>query len=87
MQKIWLQTELGCNSYVREYERSSQGIKGVIVDSSGEGEESDSRDRSRVRARFLEGCRGRMLVRIQGGSISKVRVTVQFSRRITVWQV
>ena len=40
MQKIWLWTEFGCNSDVRASVRSSQRIKGVIVDSNGEGEES-----------------------------------------------
>ena len=49
MQKIWLWTELGCNSDLRASVRSSQRIKGVIVDSNGEGEESDSRVRSRDR--------------------------------------
>ena len=38
MQKIWIWTKLGCISDVR----SSQRIKGVVVDSNGEGEESGS---------------------------------------------
>ena len=63
MQKIWLCTELGCNSDVRASVTSSQTIKGVIVDSNGEGEESGTRVRSRVRvmcsvrSRERYGCR------------------------------
>ena len=45
MLKIWIWTELGCITDVR----SSQRIKGVVVDSNGEGEDSGSRVRSRVR--------------------------------------
>ena len=52
MQKIWLWTELGCNSDVRASVRSSQKIKGVIVNSKGEGEDSGSR----VRYRFSVMC-------------------------------
>ena len=40
MQEIWLKTELGCNYNVTASVISSQRIKGVIVDSNGEGEES-----------------------------------------------
>ena len=62
MQKIWLCTELGCNSDVRASVSSSQPIKGVIVDSNGEGEESGTRVRSivrvmcSVRSRVRYGC-------------------------------
>ena len=49
MHKIWLWTELGCNSDVSASVRSSQRIKGVTVDRSGELEESGSSVRSRVR--------------------------------------
>ena len=49
MQKIWLWTVLGCNSDGRESVISRQRIKGDIVDSNGEGEESGSRVRSRIR--------------------------------------
>ena len=38
MQNIWLWTELWCNSDVRVCVRSSHRIKGVIVESNGEGE-------------------------------------------------
>ena len=48
-QKICLWTELGCNSDVRTSVRLSQMIKGVIVDSNGEGEESGSGVRCRVK--------------------------------------
>ena len=48
MQKIWLWTELGCNSYVRASVSSSQRFKGVIVESNGECEEAGSRVRSRL---------------------------------------
>ena len=40
MQKIWLRTELGCNYNVTVSVISSQRIKGVIVNSNCEGEES-----------------------------------------------
>ena len=40
MQKLWLWAEFGCNSDVRASVRSSQRVKGVIVDINGEGEES-----------------------------------------------
>ena len=40
LQKIWLWTELGCNSELRVSVRSSQRTKGVIVDSNREGEGS-----------------------------------------------
>ena len=49
MQKIWIWTELGCNSDVWACVRSCQRNKAVIDDSSGESEESGSRVRSRVR--------------------------------------
>ena len=49
MQKICLWTELWCNSDVRESVILSQSIKGVTVDSYGDGEDSGSRVRSRVR--------------------------------------
>ena len=48
MQKIWIRTELGCNSDLRASVRSNQSIIGV-VDSKGEGEASGSMVRSRVR--------------------------------------
>ena len=47
----------------------------------------DQETRARVRIRFLENCMGRVLVRLDGGSFSKVRATVQLSRRITVRKV
>ena len=49
MGEIGLQLEFGSASDVRVSVRSSQRIKGVIVDSNGEGEESGTRVRSRVR--------------------------------------
>ena len=51
MQKIWLWTELRCNSDVNVRVSSSNMIKEVIVDNNGEGEESGSSVRSRVRVR------------------------------------
>ena len=49
MQKIWLWTEFAKNSELSVSVRSSQKIKGVIVNSKGEGEESGSRVRYRFR--------------------------------------
>lgn len=43
MQKIWLWTELGCNSDVRASVRSSHRIKGVIVDSPSRVQQPDPR--------------------------------------------
>ena len=37
MPKIWLWTELGCNSNVMLSVKSSQRIKGFLVDSNGVG--------------------------------------------------
>ena len=48
MQKRWLWTELGWNSDVMSSVKSSPRIKGILVDSNVEGEESGSRFRSRV---------------------------------------
>ena len=46
----------------------------------------DHETRARLRVRFLENCMGRVLVRLDRGSFSKVRATVQLSRWITVRQ-
>ena len=45
---------------------------------------SGPRARARVRVRFLESCRGRVLVHLVWESFSKVRATVQLSHRITL---
>ena len=73
MQKIWLWTELRCNSDVRASVRSSQRIKGVIADSNGEGEESGSRFRSRVRVMCLIRSMGDIGLQLEFGSGSDVR--------------
>ena len=59
MQKIWLWTQLGCNSDVRASVSSSQRIRGVIADSNGESEESGSRVRSMVGLSVREGVQVR----------------------------
>ena len=76
MQKIWLWTELGCNSDVRASVSSSQRIKGVIVESNGECEEAGSRVRSRVRVmcsiRFM-GEIGLLLEFVSASDVSGVQ--------------
>ena len=79
MKKIWLRTELGCNSDVRTSVRSSQRFKGVIVDSNGECEESGSR----VISRFMVMCSirstGEIELQLEFGSASDVRVIAGIS--------
>ena len=79
MQKIWLWTEIGCNSDVRACVRSSQRIKGVIVDSNGEGEESGSRVRSRVRVMCLIRGIGEIGLQLEFESASDVTVSARIS--------
>ena len=57
-----------------------------MVDINVQREVSGPRARARVRVWFLESCRGRVLVRLDWVSFSKVMATVQFSHRITVRQ-
>ena len=79
MQKIWLRTELGCNSDVRLSVTSSQRIKGGLVESNSEGEESGSRVRSRVRVMCLISSTGEIGLPLQFGSASDVRVSARIS--------
>ena len=71
----WLWTELGCNSNVSASVSSSHMIKEVIVDNNGEGEESGSRIRSRVRVRFTIRSMGDIRLQLEFGSGSDVRVS------------
>ena len=84
MKKIFLWTKLVCNSDVRASVRSSQRIKGVIVDSNGEGEESGSRVRSRVRIIFSITSTGEIGLQIEFGSASDVRVSARISFKFKV---
>ena len=79
MQKIWLWTELVCNSDVRASVRSSQKIKGVIVNSKGEGEESVSRVRYRFSVMCLIKCMGEIGLHLEFVSSSHVRVSASIS--------
>ena len=53
--------------------RLSQWIKGIIVDSIGEDEESGSRIRSRLRVMCSIRCTGEILMQLEVGSASDVR--------------
>ena len=80
MQKIWLWTELGCNSDVS----SSHMIKDVIVDNNGEGEESGSRVKSRVGVMCSIRSAGEIGVQLEFGSTSDVRVSARICLRFKV---
>ena len=67
-------------------EDGGSGLWGGMIDVNGQGEVSGPRARARVRVRFLESCRGTVLLCLDSGSFSKFRATLQFSRRITVRQ-
>ena len=84
MQKIWLWTELGCNSDVRTSVRSTQRIKGVIVDSNGEGEESASRVSSRVSVMCLIRSTGKKELLLEFRSDSDVGMSARISLRFKV---
>ena len=84
MHKVWLWTELGCSSDVRVSGRSSQRIKGVIFDSNGEGEESGSSVRSRVRVMCSISSTGEIGLQLEFGSASDVRVSARISLRFKV---
>ena len=75
MQKIWLWTELACNSDVKASVRLSQRIKGVTVDSNGECEETGSRVRSRVRVVCSISGTGDIGLQLEFGSCSDVRAS------------
>ena len=75
MQIIWLWTELGCNSDVSASVTSSQTIKGVIVDSNGEGEESGSSVRSMVRVMCSIRSTGDIGLQLEFRFCSDVRVS------------
>ena len=64
--------------------RSSQRIKGVIVDSNGEGEESGSRFRSRVRFMCSIRSMGEIGLQLEFGSASDLRVSARKSLRFKV---
>ena len=84
MQKIWLCTELGCNSDVRASVSLSQMIKGVIVDSNGEGEESGTRVRSRFRVMCSVTSTGEIGLQLEFGSASDVSVRARMNLRFKV---
>ena len=84
MQKIWIWTELGCNSDVWACVRSCQKNKAVIDDSSGESEESGSRVRSRVRVMCLRRSTGEIELQLEFGSASDVRVSASINLRFKV---
>ena len=84
MQKIWLWTEFAKNSELSVSVRSSQRIKGVIVDSNGEGEDSGSRVRSRVRVMCSIRSTGEIGLPLEFGSTSDVRFCARISLRFKV---
>ena len=84
MQIISLWTELGCNSELSASVRSSQRIKGVIVDNNGEGEQSGSRVRSRVRIMCSTRSTSEIRLQLEFGSASDVRVSARISLRFKV---
>ena len=59
--------------------RLSQWIKGIIVDSIGEDEESGSRGRSRLRVMCSIRRTGEILMQLEVGSASDVRVSARIS--------
>ena len=84
MLKIWLCTELGCNSNVMLRVKSSQKIKGILVDSNGEGEESGSRVRFTVRVMCSIRSMGEIKLQLEFGSASNVMVSAVISLRFKV---
>ena len=84
MHKIWLWTELGCSSDVRASLRLSQRIKGVIVDSKGEVEESGSRVRSGIRFMYSIRSMGEIGLRLEFSSASDVRVSTRIGLKFKV---
>ena len=81
MKKIGLRTELGCNSDVSTSVRSFQCFKGVIVDSNGECEESGSRVISSFMVMCSIRCTGEIVLQLEFGSASDVRVSARISLR------
>ena len=61
--------------------RSSQRVKGVIVVSKGEGEDSGSRVRSRVRVMCSIRSTGEIGLQLEFGSTSDVRFCARISLR------
>ena len=84
MQKIWLWTELGCNCDERESVISRQRIKGDIVDSNSEGEESGSRVIYRVMVMCSIRSSGVIRLQLEFRSSSPVRVSARISLRFKV---
>ena len=70
-----------CNSHVSASVRLRQRIMGVIVDSNGEGEESASRIRSRVRFMCSIRRTGEIGVQLEFESTSDVRVSARIRLR------
>ena len=70
-----------CNSDVRASVRSSQRIKGVIVDSNGEVGESGSRVRSGVTVMCSIRSMGEIGLQLEFGSASDVRVNARINLR------
>ena len=64
--------------------RSSQRIKGFIVDSNGKGEESGSRVRSRDRFMCSIRSTGVIGLQLEFGSASDLRVSARISLRFKV---
>ena len=84
MQKRWLWTELGCNSDVMSSVKSSQRIKGILVDSNGEGVECGSRVRSRVKVMCSIRSMGEIGVQLEIGATPNVRVSARIRLRLKV---
>ena len=84
MQKIWLWTELGCNSDVMSRVKSSQRIKGILVDSNGECEKSGSRVSSRVKVMCSIRSMGEIGLQLEFGSAPNVRVSARIRLRLKV---
>ena len=84
MPKIWLWTELGCNSNVMLSVKSSQRIKGFLVDSNGVGVESGSRVRYRVRLMSSIRSTGEIGLQLEFATASDMRVSERISLRFKV---
>ena len=84
MPKIWFWTELGCNSNVMLSVKSSQRIKGILVDNNGEGEESGSSLRFRVRVMCSIRSTGEIGLQLEFGSASNLMESAGISLRFKV---
>jgi len=84
MRKIWLWTEFGYNSDIRTSLRSSQRVKGVIVDINVEGEVSGPWVWSRVRFRCSIRSTGEIGLQLDFTSIPDVRASRRLSFRFNM---